>query len=213
MRPRPHPGSVSWVRISSNSRPTGSRRRVRPQSALTREASISASHIPRLPGERAPAGVRQPQRRRSERKSRDHARHRRHDRRVRRPRGDGSHRRALPSSEKAILIHVPCHRHRLDASLARLPCRWFDLACLARHDAGRALLKDVVRHRTNSFHASGASDGADGVGAGAPGTIGAAQTGLRCCAADPPTVALIRDCPGSRSGVASDTARRPTRAG
>ena len=57
------------------------------------------------------------------------------------------------------MIHVTCHRHRLAASPERLSCHWFDLACLARHDAGRALLEDVVRHRTNIFHASDASDG------------------------------------------------------
>ena len=62
--------------------------------------------------------------------------------------------------EKATLIHVECHRGRLAASPERLSRHWFDLACLARHDAGRAaladraLLEDVVRHKTVFFNAS-----------------------------------------------------------
>ncbi|MDE3260779.1 MAG: nucleotidyl transferase AbiEii/AbiGii toxin family protein [Acidobacteriota bacterium] len=62
--------------------------------------------------------------------------------------------------EKATLIHVECHRGRLAASPRRLSRHWFDLACLARHDAGRAaladraLLEDVVRHKTVFFNAS-----------------------------------------------------------
>ena len=62
--------------------------------------------------------------------------------------------------EKATLIHVECHRRRLAAGPERLSRHWFDLACLARHDAGRAaiadraLLEDVVRHKTVFFNAS-----------------------------------------------------------
>ena len=47
----------------------------------------------------------------------------------------------------------------------RLSRHWFDLACLARQDAGRAaladraLLKDVVRHKTVFFNASYANYG------------------------------------------------------
>ena len=61
--------------------------------------------------------------------------------------------------EKATLIHVECHRGRLAAGPHRLSRHWFDLACLARHDAGRAaladraLLEDVVRHKTVFFNA------------------------------------------------------------
>ena len=50
----------------------------------------------------------------------------------------------------------PNERHEIApgiaASLNRLSCHWFDLACLA-------LLEDVVRHRTNFFRASDARDG------------------------------------------------------
>ncbi len=62
--------------------------------------------------------------------------------------------------EKATLIHVECHRGRLAAGPHRLSRHWFDLACFARHDAGRAaladraLLEDVVRHKTVFFNAS-----------------------------------------------------------
>ena len=62
--------------------------------------------------------------------------------------------------EKATLIHVECHRRRLPAGPERLSRHWFDLACFARHDAGRAalsdraLLEDVVRHKTVFFNAS-----------------------------------------------------------
>ena len=62
--------------------------------------------------------------------------------------------------EKATLIHVECHRRRLAAGPERLSRHWFDLVCLARHDAGRkaladrALLEDVVRHKTVFFNAS-----------------------------------------------------------
>ena len=62
--------------------------------------------------------------------------------------------------EKATLIHVECHRGRLAAGPERLSRHWFDLACLASHDAGRtaiadrALLEDVVRHKTVFFNAS-----------------------------------------------------------
>ena len=62
--------------------------------------------------------------------------------------------------EKATLIHVECHRRRLSAGPERLSRHWFDLACLARHHAGRAaladhvLLEDVVRHKTVFFNAS-----------------------------------------------------------
>ncbi len=62
--------------------------------------------------------------------------------------------------EKATLIHVECHRGRLAAGPGRLSRHWFDLACLASHDAGRtaiadrALLEDVVHHKTVFFNAS-----------------------------------------------------------
>ena len=62
--------------------------------------------------------------------------------------------------EKATLIHVECHRRRLAAGPDRLSRHWFDLACLGRHDVGRsalsdrALLEDVVRHKTVFFNAS-----------------------------------------------------------
>ncbi len=61
--------------------------------------------------------------------------------------------------EKATLIHVECHRGRLASGPERLSRHWFDLACLARHEAGRtaladrALLRDVVRHKTVFFNA------------------------------------------------------------
>ena len=62
--------------------------------------------------------------------------------------------------EKATLIHVECHRRRLSSGPERISRHWFDLACLARHDAGRAalsdraLFEDVVRHKTAFFSAS-----------------------------------------------------------
>ncbi len=62
--------------------------------------------------------------------------------------------------EKATLIHVECHRRRLAAGPERLSRHWFDLACLARHDTGRAalanraLLEDVVRIKRVFFNAS-----------------------------------------------------------
>ena len=61
--------------------------------------------------------------------------------------------------EKATLIHVECHRRRLDAGPQRLSRHWFDLACFARHSVGgsallnRALLEDVVRHKNVFFNA------------------------------------------------------------
>ena len=61
--------------------------------------------------------------------------------------------------EKATLIHVECHRRRLTAGPERLSRHWFDLACFARHDVGRAaladrsLLEDVVRHKKAFFDA------------------------------------------------------------
>ena len=61
--------------------------------------------------------------------------------------------------EKATLIHVECHRRRLAAGPDRLSRHWFDLACLGRHDVGRAalsdraLLEDVVRQKTVFFNA------------------------------------------------------------
>ena len=61
--------------------------------------------------------------------------------------------------EKATLIHVECHRRRLANHPERLSRHWFDLACLAAHDIGRAalsnraLLEDVVRHKKVFFHA------------------------------------------------------------
>ncbi len=67
--------------------------------------------------------------------------------------------------EKATLIHVECHRRRLAVGPERLSRHWFDLACLARHEAGRAaladrtLLEDVVRHKMVFFNASYANYG------------------------------------------------------
>ena len=61
--------------------------------------------------------------------------------------------------EKATLVHVECHRRRLANSPERLSRHWFDLVCLAGHDVGRAalanraLLEDVVRHKSVFFHA------------------------------------------------------------
>ena len=61
--------------------------------------------------------------------------------------------------EKATLIHVECHRRRLLHGPERISRHWFDLACLAGHDAGRAalsdraLLEDVVRLKTIFFNA------------------------------------------------------------
>ncbi len=61
--------------------------------------------------------------------------------------------------EKATLIHVECHRRRLANRPDRLSRHWFDLASMARHDIGRtalfdrAILEDVVRHKTVFFNA------------------------------------------------------------
>ena len=65
--------------------------------------------------------------------------------------------------EKATLIHAACHRRRLANRPDRLSRHWFDLACLAAHPVGRAaladraLLADVVRHKTVFFHAGNAN--------------------------------------------------------
>ncbi|MDE2912010.1 MAG: nucleotidyl transferase AbiEii/AbiGii toxin family protein [Paracoccaceae bacterium] len=65
--------------------------------------------------------------------------------------------------EKATHIHVECHRRRLADRPDRLSRHWFDLACLAAHDVGRAalsdraLLQDVVRHKKVFFHAGNAN--------------------------------------------------------
>ena len=65
--------------------------------------------------------------------------------------------------EKATLIHAACHRRRLANRPDRLSRHWFDLACLAAHPIGRAaladraLLADVVRHKTVFFHAGNAN--------------------------------------------------------
>ena len=65
--------------------------------------------------------------------------------------------------EKATLIHVACHRRQLANRPDRLSRHWFDLACLAAHDVGRAaladreLLADVVRHKRIFFHAGSAN--------------------------------------------------------
>ncbi|MCY3877860.1 MAG: nucleotidyl transferase AbiEii/AbiGii toxin family protein [Rhodobacteraceae bacterium] len=62
--------------------------------------------------------------------------------------------------EKATLIHVECNRRRFVNAPQRLARHWFDLACFAQHDAGRAaladraLLEDVVRHKTIFFNVS-----------------------------------------------------------
>ena len=61
--------------------------------------------------------------------------------------------------EKVTLVHVECHRRRLANHPNRLSRHWFDLVCLAGHDMGqvalanRALLEDVVRHKSVFFHA------------------------------------------------------------
>lgn len=61
--------------------------------------------------------------------------------------------------EKATLIHVECNRGHLKESPDRLSRHWYDIACLARHDAGisaisdRALFEDVVRHKKVFFNA------------------------------------------------------------
>ena len=60
--------------------------------------------------------------------------------------------------EKATLVHVECHRRRLASRPGRLSRHWFDLACLVRHDIGKAaladreLLRDVVRHKKVFFN-------------------------------------------------------------
>ena len=60
--------------------------------------------------------------------------------------------------EKATLVHVECHRRRLASRPDRLSRHWFDLACLGRHDIGKAaladreLLTDVVRHKKVFFN-------------------------------------------------------------
>ena len=65
--------------------------------------------------------------------------------------------------EKATLIHAACHRRRFANRPDRLSRHWFDLACLAAHPVGRAsladraLLADVVRHKTVFFHAGNAN--------------------------------------------------------
>ena len=62
--------------------------------------------------------------------------------------------------EKATLVHVECHRRRLAARPDRLSRHWFDLVFMGRHEVGRAalsdraLLQDVVRHKTVFFNAS-----------------------------------------------------------
>ena len=204
--------------------------------------------------------------------------------------------------KKAIVIHVACHRRRLDASPEPLSRHWFDLACVARRDArgrrppqdhllpcerrqrrrppGRAgcgsfptsvsLVRrrrhaprrhrrqpppvsrhnpqNSIRHATPTRCSAGAAGAAGMVRilrapdcdrhmawtqgsmvarersaalaarrvaalpAGAPAPAPSAPHRPASAAAQS-TVALIRTCPGSRSGVASDTAKRPTRAG
>ena len=65
--------------------------------------------------------------------------------------------------EKATLIHVACHRHRLANSPDRLSRHWFDLKCLADHAVGQAalsdrdLLQDVVQHKKVFFHVGNAN--------------------------------------------------------
>ena len=62
--------------------------------------------------------------------------------------------------EKATLIHVECHRRRLATRPDKLARHWFDIACLASHEIGRAaladraLLAEVVRHKKIFFNAS-----------------------------------------------------------
>lgn len=65
--------------------------------------------------------------------------------------------------EKATLIHVECNRGRLKESPDRLSRHWYDITCLAGHDAGtsaisdRGLMEDVVRHKkifVNSSYAN-----------------------------------------------------------
>lgn len=60
--------------------------------------------------------------------------------------------------EKATLVHVECHRRQLASRPDRLSRHWFDLACLVRHDIGKAaladrgLLEDVVRYKKVFFN-------------------------------------------------------------
>lgn len=62
--------------------------------------------------------------------------------------------------EKATLIHVECHRGRLNTSPERLSRHWYDLAKLFQSWVGenalsdRKLLEDVVVHKKAFFNAS-----------------------------------------------------------
>ncbi|MCY3674297.1 MAG: nucleotidyl transferase AbiEii/AbiGii toxin family protein [Rhodobacteraceae bacterium] len=60
--------------------------------------------------------------------------------------------------EKATLIHVECHRKEFKSDANRLSRHWYDLWMLAKHDVGKAaiknynLLEDVVRHKRIFYH-------------------------------------------------------------
>jgi len=68
--------------------------------------------------------------------------------------------------EKATLIHAECSRGELKPSKERLSRHWYDLARLAEHEIGRraladrALLDDVVKHKTVFYAAKHADYGA-----------------------------------------------------
>jgi len=60
--------------------------------------------------------------------------------------------------EKATLIHVECNRKIFKSDANRLSRHWYDLLMLAKHDVGKAaiknhnLLEDVVRHKRVFYH-------------------------------------------------------------
>lgn len=62
--------------------------------------------------------------------------------------------------EKATLIHVECHRHKLNTNPERLSRHWYDLAKLSQSWVGekallnRKLLEDVIVHKKAFFNAS-----------------------------------------------------------
>ena len=62
--------------------------------------------------------------------------------------------------EKATLIHVECHRGRLNESPDRLSRHWYDLAILARSWVGekamnqKDILESVVKYKSALFNAS-----------------------------------------------------------
>ncbi len=62
--------------------------------------------------------------------------------------------------EKATLMHLECHRHRLDHLPDRLSRHWYDLAMLINSDIGKQalnrpdILESVVEHKKAFFNAS-----------------------------------------------------------